>query len=219
MKPLPMIFSALIPIFMVIFTILTAVFLWMDPLIWDSLYNSPGFPPDTFGFSAKDRSTYSRISLDYMLNGAGISFLGDVKLADGSPLYNSRELSHMADVKRLARASFVTWGVLLVLLALSGGLAYRQKWLALWGRSVSLGGWITILVIVTIFVFVLTSFDTLFTDFHHLFFTGDTWLFLYSDSLIRLFPITFWQDAFIIVGIVAAVLSVAAGFLGRKLTH
>ncbi len=217
MKPLPTIFSVLIPLFVVIFIILTAVFLWMNPIIWDSLYNSPGFPPDTYGFTAKDRSMYSRSSLDYMLNNAGISFLGDLKFPDGSPLFNSRELSHMADVKRLARASFVTWGVLVVLIALSGVLAYRQKWMAVWGRSVSLGGWITILLIVTIFVFILTSFDTLFTDFHHLFFTGDTWLFLYSDTLIRLFPIAFWQDAFIIVGSVAAALSVTAGILGRKL--
>jgi integral membrane protein (TIGR01906 family) len=219
MKALPTIFSVLIPIFVVIIIILTGVFLWMDPIIWDNLYNSPGFPPDPYGFTAKDRSKNSRISLDYMLNSAGISFLGDVKLSDGSPLFNARELSHMADVKRLAQSSFLTWGILIVLLAGSGELAKRQKWLPVWGRSVSLGGWITIGLIVLIFFFILTSFDTLFTDFHHLFFTGDSWLFLYSDSLIRLFPIAFWQDAFIIVGIVAAILSVAAGILGRKLTN
>jgi uncharacterized membrane protein len=36
-----------------------------------------------------------------------------------------------------------------------------------------------------------------FTFFHTLFFEGDSWLFYYSDSLIRLFPIRFWQDAFL----------------------
>jgi integral membrane protein (TIGR01906 family) len=219
MKPLPIIFSVLVPIFVVIFIILTSVFLWMNPIIWDTLYNSPGFPPDTYGFTAKDRMTYSRISLEYMVNDAGISFLGNQKLADGSPLFNERELSHMADVKQLARSAIVTWGILIVLLAGSAFLAYRQKWMPVWGQAVSMGGWITIGLIVTIFVFILTSFDTLFTDFHHLFFSGDTWLFLYSDSLIRLFPIAFWQDAFIIVGVVAAILSVAAGILGRKLTR
>jgi integral membrane protein (TIGR01906 family) len=218
MKPLPMLFSVLIPIAVVIFIILTSVFLWMNPIIWDSLYNSPGFPPDTYGFTAKDRMTYSRISLEYMVNDAGISFLANQKLPDGSPLFNERELSHMVDVKRLAQSSFITWGILIVLLAGSAVLAHRQKWMAVWGQSVSMGGWITIGLIIAIFVFILTSFDTLFTDFHHLFFSGNSWLFLYSDSLIRLFPIAFWQDAFIIVGIVAAILSVAAGILGRKLT-
>ncbi len=125
----------------------------------------------------------------------------------------------MVDVKRLAQSSFITWGILIVLLAGSAVLAHRQKWMAVWGQSVSMGGWITIGLIIAIFIFILTSFDTLFTDFHHLFFSGNSWLFLYSDSLIRLFPIAFWQDAFIIVGIVAAILSVAAGILGRKLTR
>ena len=218
MKLLPIVFSFLIPIFLVIFIILTSVFLWMNPIIWDTIYNSPGFPPDTYGFIPQDRMTYSRISLEYMVNDAGISFLGDLKFPDGSPLFNSRELSHMADVKRLARSAIITWIVLAVLIAGLGVLAHRLNWMQEWGRSVSLGGWLTIGFILTIFVFVMTSFDTLFTDFHHLFFTGDTWLFLYSDTLIRLFPIAFWQDAFIIVGIVAAILSVAAAILGRKLT-
>jgi integral membrane protein (TIGR01906 family) len=218
MKVLVTISSVLVPLFVAIFIILTAVFLWMNPIIWDTIYNSSGFPADTYGFTAKDRSTYSRISLEYMINDAGISFLGDQKFPDGSPLFNERELSHMADVKSLARASFVTWVILVVLIAGTGGLAYRKKWMQAWGRAVSLGGWITIGLILTVFIFILTSFDTLFTDFHHLFFTGDTWLFLYSDTLIRLFPIAFWQDAFIIVGIVAAALSIAAGILGRKLT-
>ena len=218
MKVLPAIFSVLIPIFVVIFIILTSVYLWMDPIIWDAIYSSSGFPPDTYGFSIKDRETYSRISLEYMINDAGISFLGDLKSSDGTPLFNERELSHMADVKRLAQSSFVTWVILVALITGSGVLAYRQKWMAVWGRSVSLGGWITIGLILTIFVFILTSFNTLFTDFHHLFFSGNSWLFLYSDTLIRLFPITFWQDAFIIVGVVAAVFSIAAAILGRKLT-
>ncbi len=217
MKMLVAISTFLIPIFIVVFIILTSVFLWMNPLIWDAIYHSPSFPPDSYGFTATDRSIYSRISLEYMINDAGISFLGDLKFPDGSPLFNERELSHMADVKRLARASFVTWAVLIVLIAGSGLLASRQKWLSAWGRSVSLGGWITVGLILTIFIFILTSFNALFTDFHHLFFTGDTWLFLYSDTLIRLFPIDFWQDAFIIVGILATVFSVLAGIFGKKM--
>ena len=43
----------------------------------------------------------------------------------------------------------------------------------------------------------------LFEGFHSLFFEGDSWLFLYSDTLIRLFPLRFWQDAFLIAAIIA----------------
>ena len=46
-------------------------------------------------------------------------------------------------------------------------------------------------------------FWNFFAGFHHLFFTGDSWLFLYSDTLIRLFPIRFWEDAFLWAAVIA----------------
>jgi integral membrane protein (TIGR01906 family) len=50
-----------------------------------------------------------------------------------------------------------------------------------------------------------------FTAFHQLFFEGDTWLFLYSDTLIRLFPLRFWQDAFLLAAVIALGGGVALG--------
>ena len=49
-------------------------------------------------------------------------------------------------------------------------------------------------------VFSLLAFRAFFTAFHRVFFEGDTWLFHYSDTLIRLFPERFWQDAFLWLG-------------------
>ena len=46
-------------------------------------------------------------------------------------------------------------------------------------------------------------FWSFFAGFHSLFFEGDSWLFLYSDTLIRLFPIRFWQDAFLLAAAIA----------------
>ena len=46
-------------------------------------------------------------------------------------------------------------------------------------------------------------FWSFFAGFHSLFFEGDSWLFLYSDTLIRLFPIRFWQDAFLLAAVIA----------------
>ena len=54
-----------------------------------------------------------------------------------------------------------------------------------------------------------------FAGFHSLFFEGDSWLFLYSDTLIRLFPIRFWQDAFLLAAVIALGAGVALG-LGLK---
>jgi uncharacterized membrane protein len=46
-------------------------------------------------------------------------------------------------------------------------------------------------------------FCNFFSGFHSLFFEGDSWLFLYSDTLIRLFPIRFWQDVFLWAAVIA----------------
>ena len=46
-------------------------------------------------------------------------------------------------------------------------------------------------------------FWNFFAGFHSLFFEGDSWIFRYSDTLIRLFPIRFWQDTFLLAAVVA----------------
>jgi hypothetical protein len=40
----------------------------------------------------------------------------------------------------------------------------------------------------------LVNFDWFFVQFHEALFTGDTWLFPDSDTLIRLYPDVFWSD-------------------------
>jgi integral membrane protein (TIGR01906 family) len=67
-------------------------------------------------------------------------------------------------------------------------------------------------------VFASVNFWQFFTEFHGLFFTGNSWQFLFSDTLIRLFPLRFWQDAFIFVGIVDFICSTALvlGLLSKR---
>ena len=56
------------------------------------------------------------------------------------------------------------------------------------------------------------SFWQFFSWFHSLFFNGDSWLFEYSDTLIRLFPIRFWQDAIIFIVGASILLGLGLGF-------
>jgi uncharacterized membrane protein len=67
---------------------------------------------------------------------------------------------------------------------------------------VSLAGTISLIVVVGIVVNP-DVFWNFFAGFHSLFFEGDSWLFLYSDTLIRLFPLRFWQDAFLWAAVIA----------------
>ena len=191
--------------------------LLLSPLFLQIEYNMPYFPADEYGFTKQDRLHWAPYAVDYLVNSADISYLGDLKFEDGSPLYNERELTHMEDVKRLTQSALQLWDITLVTLLLLGCFAYAQH--KLWGRADWMpaylrgfwrGGWLIVGLALTVGAIVVVGiainpdvFWEFFTLFHRLFFTGNSWLFYYSDTLIRLFPIRFWQDAFLLVAIVA----------------
>ena len=163
-------------------------------------YRTPGFPADEYGFTLQDRLQWSRISIDYLLNDADISFLSDLTFPEGAPLFNGRELSHMLDVKNVVQpVLWVGYGVWFLALGL-GLWARFGGWWPEYVRGVWRGGWLTVGLVAVIGIFAGISFWQFFTVFHELFFTGDSWQFLYSDTLIRLFPMRFWQDAFLFAG-------------------
>jgi integral membrane protein (TIGR01906 family) len=191
----------------------------LTPLFLQVEYNMPYFPPDQFGFTKADRLKWAPYALNYLTNSADISYLADLKFDDGKPLYNERELSHMNDVKRVTQGALQVWYVALALLALLGVWA----WIGGWGQAYCLGlmrgGWLMVLLAITIGVIALVGisvnpdiFFTFFAGFHSLFFEGDSWLFLFSDTLIRLFPIRFWQDAFLFAALIALGGGVALGW-------
>lgn len=171
------------------------------------------FPEDTYGFSQEDRLMYAPLALEYLLNSEGIHFLEDLTFEDGSPLFNQRELRHMEDVKVLTGQALDAWHLALAVLASLGIWAYFGGWWNDFRKMVSVGGLVTVFVIATVVILIFLSFDQVFTGFHSIFFEGDTWLFKFSDTLIRLFPIRFWQDAFVFVGFFAVVLGVLIWWL------
>ena len=194
----------------------------LTPLFLQVEYNMPYFPPDDYGFTKADRLKWAPYALDYLVNNAGISYLGNLKFEDGKPLYNERELSHMDDVKRVTQGALRVWyGTLALLLGL-GVWAWFGGWWHMYRLGLMRGGWLMVGLAVAIGLIVIVGiainpdvFWNFFAGFHHLFFTGDSWLFLYSDTLIRLFPIRFWEDVFLW----AAVIALAGGIglaLGLK---
>jgi integral membrane protein (TIGR01906 family) len=182
----------------------------LTPLFLKVEYNMPYFPPDQFGFTKADRLKWAPYALNYLTNSADISYLGDLKFEDGKPLYNERELSHMNDVKRVTRGALKVWYISLALLALLGVWAWIGGWGPAYRLGLMRGGWLMVLLAISIGVIALIGisvnpdiFFSFFAGFHSLFFEGDSWLFLFSDTLIRLFPIRFWQDAFLFAAIIA----------------
>ena len=219
MKRLEQILSIVLSLMIVFFILSSAILLLLNPIFLNLEYHTSNFPPDPYGFNLQERLQWSKLSVEYLINEADVSFLGNLKFPDNSPLFNERELSHMSDVKRLVQSVIVAWCVITILLALSLVRAWRSHGLLGWGKALSFGGWLTGGLILAIFLAIIVSFNTLFTGFHEIFFQGDTWLFAYSDTLIRLFPMRLWQDAFISVGVISLIFSFLAIFIGRKLEN
>ena len=195
------IFKILVPIFVVLGLLLTAIRLLLTPIFVQFEYSTPNFPEDRYGFTKEDRLKWAPYALDYLVNNEGISFLGDLTFEDGSLLYNERELSHMLDVKNLTQAALKVWYFVLVVLLGFGIWAWRANWLTAYKQMLGSGGKATVIVIGVLILGIMVGFNAVFTGFHRIFFMGDTWLFSYSDTLIRLFPIRFWRDVFIALGL------------------
>lgn len=181
-----------------------AIRVLLSPVFYQVEYSMPYFPPDDYGFTKADRLQWAPYAVNYLINNAEISYLGDLKFDDGKPLYNERELSHMKDVKRVTQGALRVWYLSLALLAVLGAWAWFGGWWDSFRLGLMRGGWLMVGLAVTIGVIVAVGivvdpnvFDRFFVAFHGLFFEGNTWLFLFSDTLIRLFPIRFWQDAFL----------------------
>ena len=217
MKTLRPLLLVLLSLAVPFWLILTAIRLLFTPAFLNVEYRLPGFPADPYGFTLQDRLHYGSLSLEYLVNDSDLTFLEEITLADGAPLYNARELSHMLDVKILVQQAFTVGWVLTGVLLGVGVWAWRARRLSGYGSALSRGGIWTLGLVGAILLAVVLSFNALFTLFHRLFFTGDTWLFLYSDSLIRLFPMRFWQDAFIAMGLFTVLGALLLAFFARKL--
>jgi len=154
-----------------------------------------GFPPDRYGLTDEQREALALRGLRSIEAGSeGIALLERATLPDGSPAFDERELSHMADV----RAIFVPIqrGGLVAVLAiavLAVALARTRLRTAV-PRGLLAGALATLVVAVLLVPVILLGFDGFFTRFHEMFFEGDSWRFSSTDTLIRIYPERFWED-------------------------
>lgn len=201
--------------------VLAAVRLLVTPAFIQIEYRTPGFPDDPYGFTREERLYWSNIARLYLLNETGIEYLGDLRFANGAPVYNERELGHMLDVKVVLGQALRLWYASLLALLALGLWAWFGGWRRLYRRGLARGGWLTVILVAVIIPLVLVAFGVFFVAFHEVFFDPGTWTFLFSDTLIRLFPERFWRDTFLALALLslAGGLALALGLRERKSTY
>lgn len=187
--------SLLLPLLLIVLA-LRAV---MTPVFLEVEYQRAGFPADPYGLTTEQRLEYAPLMLDFLIEGHPTSFLETLTFPDGSALFNIRELGHMADVQRVAQDSFrLAW--IGAAAAAVCGVALMVRDPAALKRALRAGGLLAAGFVVTVAVVAVLAWDSFFSIFHGLLFAGGTWVFNYSDTLIRLFPEQFWFDAALLAG-------------------
>ena len=189
--------TALIAIFMPFVITMFSVRILLTPAFLSLEYRTPGFPDDPHGFSKKDRITRGRPIMTYLTNQS--SSLNTLEFIPGLPVFNNRELVHLQDVKNIIQSLLQMWYISVAILSLLALLSWQMNLLQIFLRGIAYGGWLTAGIILFIAFCSLIIFDQLFSLFHELLFTKDSWLFHETDTLIRLFPLRFWQDCVLYV--------------------
>jgi integral membrane protein (TIGR01906 family) len=178
-------------------------------------YQRPGFPADPFGLSTSERIRLATVCQDYLASNADISLLASLELPGGARAFNERELRHMADVQNVFFDLTLAGGISGLLWLSVGAASLTSGWMKeRYAHAIVNGSLLTLGLLAAVGGFMAVSWGEFFTAFHRLFFTGDTWLFPNSDTLIRLFPIRFWIDvALVLVGL-TVIEATALGALG-----
>ena len=198
-------------------TVLVVLFPFLVLLAWVRImlfpvfvqveYQRPGFPPDPYGFSAQERIHWAEVSAQYLLSSAGPEYFSHYALPDGSPLYNEREVKHMADVHDLLQKGMLLLAIIGGVFLLGCAFLFWKDRTALW-KTIATAGKAAFILLLAVLITVALAWNWAFVAFHEVFFSGGTWMFPYSDTLIRLFPETFWQDGFAtgVIGMLATCL-------------
>jgi integral membrane protein (TIGR01906 family) len=213
------VFKCLLVILVPIALVGLGVRLLLTPQYLRLEYALPNFPADEYGFSMDERVYWGAYGINYLLIDAPVSYLGDLKFSSGQALFTERELDHMQDVKRVVRYALPVWYLAIVTMVGFGFWARHAGRLSTFRQALRLGGWLTIGIAGTAGLIGTLGasgsgmlFWQFFSGFHGLFFSGDSWLFSYSDTLIRLYPLRFWQDSILYTGVLAALGAAALAF-------
>jgi integral membrane protein (TIGR01906 family) len=138
----------------------------------------------------------------------------DVEI-DGSPVLNEREREHMRDVRGVF-AGFAALAAVAGLVVVAGFILARgRRW---YWASVRAGAIGLVAAAVIAGVVALLAFDAAFALFHRLFFAEGSWTFdPVNERLVQLFPMTFWVETTVGVGILALLVAVATAWVaGRR---
>ena len=111
----------------------------------------------------------------------------------------------MVDVQSVFQVILRVSQVAFILFLLLGFIFWQSGEYPAFASAIQSGGLLTSGIILTIALMAIFAWQTWFDLFHRFFFVPGSWLFSYSDTLIRLFPVNFWFDATLTISVLSLI--------------
>ena len=191
------------------FFLLTSNIRWVanDLQLYQDGFRKYDVSQDT-GFSDEELTDISRGLIEYFNSGA---------ISDTMDIFDEEEIAHLRDVRDLIQLCYIiqwsTLGYIVVFIA-AGFLYKRKRFFQLFNKVIALSSTVSIIGISSLGIATLVNFTWLFIAFHHVFFTGDSWVL--SGYLPHIYTEGFFSDAAIIIAVAtileALLIGVIAGF-------
>jgi len=210
------IFIACIPILLVLTNVRMAA-------SWERVYDYAFAQYDVVSVTGIERPELDRSAraiVDYFETSESDELL-DIRVRRGDEdvaLFNQREILHMADVRDLFRRVFRIHEFALVYVVGYIAAVYlwsRERSMRRLAREAITGGVATVGILGVAAVGVMLGFDSLFEQFHLLSFSNDFWqLDPRTDRLVQMFPMGFWFDVTLAVGVMSIIEGGAVALAG-----
>ncbi len=178
-------------------------------------YGKASFPPDSYGFTQQQRLELATVNMRYVRDNLPDDTLANETL-DGKPVYSPREVTHMIDVQTAFQTVWRALWIAFIAILLSGFILWRRGDLSALASAIQAGGILTVALISSIALLALFAWQVWFDNFHLIFFKPGSWLFAYSNTLIRLFPLQFWMDATYMISAISFIGGLLLAFLGWR---
>ena len=176
-------------------------------------YGKASFPSDPFGFTNQQRFILASTNIHYVRTHLPNDELSKQTL-NGTPVYNPREISHMVDVRAVFQSIFQVWQAAFILVLFFGFMLWQKGEWKMLASAIQSGGLLTSGFILSIGLLAVFAWQFWFEMFHLFFFKPGSWLFSYSDTLIRLFPMEFWFDATLNISILSLIGGLIIALIG-----
>lgn len=178
-------------------------------------YSKESFPSDLYGFTPQQRFILASTNIHYVRAHLPDNELSKQNL-NGTAIFTLREVAHMADVQTVFQFTLRVWQFAFVLFVPLALVLWKKGEQTMVTAALRQGGLLTSVIILMIGLLAAFAWQAWFEIFHRLFFESGSWLFSYTDTLIRLFPIEFWFDSVLTISILSFVGGALLALLGWR---